>query len=563
MKKVLIILVLLSFTINGFGRIVNKTKPSQKPLKKTNDSFKEIKDTIKDTIKDRMVRTYIIEYNFQTGLFPNKKKIKPRVDVPVVFKITNINRLAYTVKIESKDSVIGFSDLSDLERLLTKDEVTKIADDLKKLETSIPLQNNNLPVNPEDFLKTDNKKDTTLTKLVNDINKTNIELLDQLNTQINSLIKNTDKKRLSLDSIIIPKRLDDNFPFHFTTQIALTETYLNILEKHQTLITLWSGYLQVNTFINNPLLNLENLTETKDTLLIIYNKYNNNKNILNDFNLLVNRFQNLYNSLKLNPEITKQTNYGGSIKLLNIADNLNIEVKSLQQQIDIIKFATLKKNIDQIYSLLVLNNDTTSLFEYVSDPIQPFQDIAIFTVKVNKKDKDNSLFFNERDFSYRANTKHGIRYDLNIGLAGSFYAKDNFHEINVDTLNVRRIYKADKSGFSPSFVGFFTTSYRSATHFTGGLSVGLGIGADDGSIKLDNFFVGLSGIFGRYERINLTTGVSLKSLPRLNNGYKEGQEVPNNFTLDNITTKSYQPGFFIALTYNLTKGVKDQLKFLK
>ncbi len=559
MKKLILIFFLFSFSINGFGQKDIDILPSQNETKMVND-------TLKKKLKDRNVRTYVIEYDFQTGLFPNRKKLKPRVDVPVVFKITNINRLAYTVKIESKDSVIGFSDLSGMEMLLTKKEVDEIVENVKKTETNPPLQNNNLPVKGSDFLTSENGKTKEVpAEIVNEINQTNSKLLEQLNTKINEIIKGTYElsTKIDNDTLKISANLVEKFPYHFKAQNDLTELYILILVKHQTIISLWNEYRQARTYINDPLLTEKNIADIKDSLSIAQKKFSDNKNVLNDFNLLINRFQNLYNSMKSNPEITQQANYGGSIKLFSIVDNLNIEVKSVKQQIDAVKFDVIKDNVNQIYSLFFLENEKYPLFEYVSDPIQPFQDVAIFKVKVQKNDKDASLFYNERDFSYKEFTRHGIRFDLNIGIAGSFYNKDNFYDIKADSNGVRRITNADKSGFSPSFVGFFTTSYRSATHWTGGLSVGLGISADDGTITLENFFIGPSLIVGRYERVNLTTGVSLKNLRKLDNGFKEGQEVANATIIEGVTTKSYEPGFFIALTYNLTKGVKNNVKQIK
>ena len=122
--------------------------------------------------KAKEVRTYVVEYDFETGLFPNGKKIRPRVDVPIVFKIKNINRLAYTISVKSKDSVIGFTDLSGLEKLIDKKEVEKIEADLKKAQTPITLQSNTLSVNAEDFKYI---KTPIFKALVNDINNANVK----------------------------------------------------------------------------------------------------------------------------------------------------------------------------------------------------------------------------------------------------------------------------------------------------------------------------------------------------------------------------------------------------
>lgn len=538
MKKTLLIIILLSFSINGFGQ------------KK------------KDTLSDNKVRTYVIEYNFQTGLFPNRKKLKPRVDVPVVFKITNINRLAYTVKIESKDSVIGFSDLRGMEKLLTKDEVGEIEKNLKKAETNAPLQNNMHPFKDSDFLKSDNKTKNSNLKNAEEINRNNSELLVQINSKINELTKFTNdfSTKINRDSVKISDSLEARFPYHFKVQTDLADLYLLILWKHKIIISLWNDYRQVRTYINDPLLNEKNIEKLKDSLLFAHNRFSANKNIQNDFNLLISRFQNLYISMKSNPEIPQNTNYGGSIKLFSIADNLNLGVQSIKQQVEAVKFDTLKDNLIQIYSLLFLENEKFSLFEYVSDPLQPFQDVAIFKVKVDKNDKDASIFYNERDFSYKEFVRHGIRFDLNIGVAGSLYNKDCFYEIKVDSMGNNRITNTNKSGFSPSFVGFFTTSYRSATHFTGGLSLGLGISADEGAITLENFFIGPSLIVGRYERVNLTAGVSFKNLRKLDSSFKEGQQVSNATTIEAVTTKSYEPSFFYSTYLQSYQRCKKQCK---
>lgn len=581
MKNIILIVFVLSFSINGFAQKKNKIEVTTERKYTINGediiendtvsiSKKKLLKSKKDSL-DHNVRTYVIEYDFQTGKFPDGKRIKPRVDVPVVFKIININRLAYTVKVTSKDSIIGFSDLSGLELLLKKNEVKETAENIKKAEPNSELLNNNLPVNKNDFIYNETKKeDKLLTSkeaevLVNKINDKNLLFLEQLNTKINEL--NTSNKIVNTKLIInfekLEPILEKKFPYHFKAQNDLANLYLVILQKHDGILHLWNDFLQVNTLINNPLLTNKDLEKNNDGITNVYNKFNENRNILNEFNLAVTSFQNQYKTLKENPEITNQTNYGGSIKLFNIVDHLNSNVEGIKKQIDTVKFDDLKQKIDQLNTLLISNEDKNSLFEYVSNPIQPNQDVAIFKVKVDKNDKNASLFYNERDFTYKAFTRHGIRFDLNLGVAGSFHKKNSTYEIKADSLGVNRITNTNSSGFSPSFVGFFTTSYRSSTHWSYGLSAGVGISADDGTLALDNFFIGPSLIVGRYERVNLTAGVSLKNLPILNSNYKEKDIVSNTTSIEAVTTKSYQSGFFIALTYNLTKGVKNNVKQIK
>ena len=201
--------------------------------------------------KAKEVRTYVVEYDFETGLFPNGKKIRPRVDVPIVFKIKNINRLAYTISVKSKDSVIGFTDLSGLEKLIDKKEVEKIEADLKKAQTPITLQSNTLSVNAEDFKYI---KTPIFKALVNDINNANVTLLEDLNAKLNEVSKSFKNKEIALDKTALKASLSDNFRSHFQYQTDLANLYLKIVVKRESLISFGNDYLKIKEMIKNPIL---------------------------------------------------------------------------------------------------------------------------------------------------------------------------------------------------------------------------------------------------------------------------------------------------------------------
>ncbi|HEU4496831.1 MAG TPA: hypothetical protein VFR70_07240, partial [Flavobacterium sp.] len=213
--------------------------------------FKNLqKDTLlKDSLKDRQIRTYVVEYDFSTGLFPNRKQIKPRVDVPIIFKIKNINRLAYKIDIACRDSIIGHTDLIGLETLIKKNEAEKLKTDLKKAETPAVVQANILPVNKYDF----RKPDKDFTTLIDSINKFEVSLLKKLETKLAEIqsasetkadpaniekpdstqkkdtihiekanpanIKEPDNTHIEIE---IPIILEQKIPYHFTFQVNLT-----------------------------------------------------------------------------------------------------------------------------------------------------------------------------------------------------------------------------------------------------------------------------------------------------------------------------------------------------
>ncbi|QBN19914.1 hypothetical protein [Flavobacterium nackdongense] len=512
-------------------------------------------DNINRKVDPKLTNTYVVEYDFQTGTFL-KNNLKIKVSNPVVFKITNINRLAYSVNIKASDSIIGYSDLSGLEDLLKKQDIENTKKEIAIIAKNTASPAAVVPVNKEDFIE--KSKSSDIVKGMNNFQK---DLSNEINEKLSEIAKDPNSSsNTKMNEIKIPKKLEEEFPFHFEAQKNLTEIYLEILQKHQKMISLCNDYLKIRAMINDPLLTKQMVDDKQILLDSIFTDFNKNKNIFSDFDMLYRRFQNLYTSIKSNPEIARNTNFGGSIKLFSIIDNQNIEVNSLKQQIDLLKYEKVRQDIIQIHRFLILNQDKTQLFEYVSEPIQPTQDIVIFKVDIKKNDKDQSLFFNERKFSHKEFTKYGLRLDLSLGCAGSYHNKDNFYDMQVNSKNENVIVEKNTVGFTPSFVGLFTTSLRSASNWTYGLSVGLGISADEGTIAFDNFFVGPSIIIGKYERVAVTTGVSFKSLPTLNSSYKVGDIVPNAFTLENVSTKSYQAGFFLSLTYNITKGVKENIK---
>lgn len=522
MKKLLLSIVIITFAIKGFGQDTTEKK---------------------DEIKQNKIRTYVIEYDFQTGLFPNGKKIKPKVNEPIVFKIKNINRLAYTVKVTAKDSTIALSDIPKQFEIYKQEKVETAK---KELEA----------------VKPTNKTEIKTVEASDLIGKKSEQELNLINKNLNLSAHQINQDKLSTESSANSLQLEKipGLSTHFTAQKELTDLYINIRKQYNKLNTLLDDYLFVTATINDPLLTeLSYNAKYKDRIAGIKESIESNRSVYNDFNTLVSDFQSAYKSLILNPELSKTFNYGGTIKLTSLAENQEEEVKELKAVVEKIKFRDIRYNLEQATRLF----ENPLLFEYTSSPIQPIQDLAIFNIDIVKKDKENSLFYDERKFSRSVFTKHGIRLDASLGLAGSFFSKSSVYALQFNNGDEQQVAELNKFQFNPSFVGFFTTSYRSSSHFSGGLSLGLGFNVDEGKLILDNFYIGPSLIVGKYERITLTAGGTFKNIPRLNNAFNVGDIVPNSYTLDNITTESYRFGYFFGVSYNITRGVKDQLKFLK
>jgi len=526
MKNILFIIAIL-LSINSFGQ---ETVTNKNSIYKKNGE-----------IQTRKIRTYVLEYDFQTGLFPNGKKIKPRVNEPLVFKIKNINRLAYSVNITAKDSSIAISGIPEQFELYKKKEIMDTKDALVTATTPTPSPDINIEKS--------------------DLLDQNIKInVDQLNNIISTSAQNLDGK--STSDILRSTQFDtiSGISTLIDVQRRITILYDAIFSKNDQLNSLLGDYLYVETTINDPLLTqAQYQNNNKPKIDSIKNRLDSNKNVYSEFNTLVHQFNSGYKILKSNNELAKTFNYRGIVKLSSYADNQNQDIEELNEIVKKLDFKKIRSDLEQATRLF----EDESLFEYTSLPIQPIQDVAIFKVSIVKKEKENSLFDNDRTFTRGIFTKHGIRLDASIGIAGSFFPNATKYELQFNNKDQNQIAKIDENQFNPSFVGLFTTSYRSSSHFSGGLSLGLGLNADDGKLIIDNFYVGPSLIIGKYERMSITTGGTFKNIPTLNDSFQVGQTVPNSYNLNNITTESYKFGFFIAISYNLTKGVKDQLKFLK
>lgn len=517
----------------------------------------EASDSINRKTGRGKTNTYVIEYDFKSGYFKtNNQRII--VNSPVVFKITNINRLAYDVIVKAKDSVIGISEMEDAYEMFKNEQIKKLEDQIK---TSDINKTNFQPITAvvsEDFkgLAKENKE------LKKSINHFITELFSKSNLSLNTLVEDEIKTAFaSIKEIKIPEKIDEDLSNHLELQKKLTIIYWKIIEKYYTILNLSKDYLHIGTLINNPLLSYKNQIDNEKLNSIVVD-FEKNKIIQDDISLLVNQFQSLYNAIKTNTQLGKSTNYGGVLKLNYISDNQNIEVNHINEKINKINFDKLREELIQLKNLMTTENENL-IFEYVSHPIQPYQDVVIFDVEIKKKKIDNNLINNSRKFSHKEFVRHGLRLDASLGVAGSLHSDKYSHTVKLNQNNENVIMKNDKSIFTPSFVGFFTASRRSATHFSWGFSIGIGVSAFEGSLTFDNFFVGPSLIVGKYERVTLTSGISIKNLPVLNNGYKEGDILPLQYTIENVSDKNYVPGFFISLSYNLTKGVKDNIKHMK
>ncbi len=580
--------------------------------------------------------TFVIEYDYKDGVYTrNLPKLK--VGTPVVFKITNINRLAYDASISTKDSLLsgtfsfdspysylpikasepkskneninstnnqpkdittinnadvsksseGKADILKEINVISKQEIlkkeiqeltNKLSDEKRNLKNLIDL--NNIEINKlREEIKNDTLKTNLNNNLITDINKVNQSLiLFETSLSTNQIIRNNNlEKQANVDNILelrgeLLKKQEMFDSLELVKNEALKKfsddqekliiAFVDLKSYYEKVDRITNYYKEVYEITSNTELTQEQYQkEYKESLMKVLLNINYFRDDLSKFKEKCGDFDMAYNYIKYNPGLESVLNYGGIVKMYAHADYLNEHLNNIKKNIQSFDFDEMINYMTQNIPLL----DKESTYYVVSNPIQPIFDVAIFNIDIKKRNNNRSTLKAERKFSHKEYTYGGTRLDFGIGLAGSLYPNARSYELVIGQDSVQ-IHQKSKQIFVPSVLGMATMSYRSASYVTYGASVGLGIDVTNGKIQLSNFFAGPSIIFGKHDRLTFTTGASVRAIDRLKGNYSVNTNMPiteSSSDLKNFVTTEYRVGFFVSLTYNLTRGVKDNVQIIK
>ena len=561
-----------------------------------------------------LTNTFQVEYDYVKGTY-EQNNLRPKVNTPVIFKILNINRLAYNVSVACRDSILAESNLANdaaltspkildeelkaaeriaaktaelaAPKLTDKGDFTKAA--IKEFginsEVAIAVLNSklsesqSLSVEIAEIEKKINDLNITKEDLILKINETEKKLQEVISDSVRAkevvkkdiyvLTKNSIDTLISQQNDTLIKKKEENkknvidkiaFENFRRRNDEVSKTFENLRLTFNNILKIKYLNNEVSMIVNDPLLTYPQYSHKyKSKVEELLSKAILIANDINAFEDNYYKFNNEYDAIKYNWELQSILEESGRQKLFwdienkkKYADRMNEEFNKLDLRTVILKMQEAAKLMD--------NPETYSL---VSSPIQPIYDVVIFDVDIQKKNKDGNSFHNERKFSHKEFTTNGMRLDFSLGMAASYFHNAPTYDLGVNTAGNISILQEQKHLFVPSFLGLFTASYRNARHLAIGASVGLGIDATDGKLQLNNFFAGPSLIWGKQERVSLTLGGTLKSIAKLKSNYEIGQEVGTATDIINFTKEVYKFGFFISITYNLTKGVKKQLKNVK
>lgn len=510
---------------------------------------KELKD---DESKLKEFKSFIeIEYDEK-----NLEKVKSKTD-----KIKT-NLLAAEKKLE-EFSLLTAKKNKDANEQNSHNDLSSY---LKNFADSLKIENQ-----VESILKAitlDKKKIDSVNVLLESISKKKISINDISGT-IDNKVLNKIKDSITNKSVKIQDLIQDFDVLvkkYASDQIALQEAFSKLNDSYQNILKLKQGYLEIKSMADDPYLTLslyeqqyQKIAESKYEQLVLQ------KELILSFKKHFQEVEIKYSNLKYNPYLSEYLNYGGLTKLFAQADYMKELADRIHLEVSDLNLELIFDKMRHMISLL----KSTSTYEYISAPLQPKQDAIVFDIKITKKENNQAHISEQKSFKHTEFTRGGTRIDFSIGLSASYFSHSNTYEFGFatdPTTNEPYTTLAQKNSSLtvPSLVGLVTMSRRRVQNAAYGVSAGLGIDVVNGKIQLSNFFMGPTILFGKYERIFVTLGPTFRNVGQLKSGYSVGDRVNQNTdSIENFLTDKYKIGWFAAITFNLTKGVKANYKKLK
>lgn len=202
-------------------------------------------------------------------------------------------------------------------------------------------------------------------------------------------------------------------------------------------------------------------------------------------------------------------------------------------------------------------------FKVQSAPIQVDGDFVAFKLKITPAQVNDLMPYEiSREFPVEIPVKGGLKVDFSVGPAISFgdNSKDEvfYLENTTKTDTVQLKQRNNNNAISPGIAAMMHFGPRTGKDWrvAGMFGVGAGFqGVED--VKL-SIYGGLSAVFGKRERIMLSTGVSYLRVSRLKDAeYVVNKEYASSLiSIGQASEKVFKPSFFISLSYNLSNRLE-------
>jgi len=570
--------------------------------------------------------TKTIVYDFKMKEFI-RSNVKPHINEPLVFKVININRIAYEVDITSENIAISDEFLNAPSKSIAiEPESLKKEEEVKEKVVTTPdfsassqkneknadkslLENDAVKITSDAMKVIDNEKDKLIKKEIA-IDSLKVELFieknidpiaiqkkgaDSIAYQQEKLEKEMQNK-VDYDNAVAAKdsikaeiaRAKDKlvedlkakklaFKAAMVTFERLKDNYLNLLKKAQLLTKIENHYEEFRCLALNPILTRQYYLKLRRMPFFIAKS-------ISRYELQIDDFQNEFNHFN--------SRFDSAMNDWELMDALESDAKGIVR----VKYQQLKEEADKMKAKMDGYDLTSKLrkvhaidrilyneegYQAASTPIQPLEDYVSFKVKIKNRDpKKQSEYEDVMEINHIEYAKGGVRFDFSTGIAFDFPLEkqdndddDYFDAYEISDVKVpisgvqtnigKQIKGTSRNYFRPSLAGLFHTSFRTSNYVSLGLTLGASLNVE--KFDLNSLYVGPSLLLGKKQKFIFTTGPAFKQMDILKRNYSLNQIYQLNELNDSsvVTSKQFRIGLFFAITYNLTQNQKSNFKLVK
>jgi len=550
----------------------------------------------------------VISYNAQTGNATKYPVYKIFQDGYIIFEIRDINLFRYTVTLtQVQNNVINSTRLSegnteininpnifsvsnlalDLPSFYVKKDLdTKVLSDFTKVQSDTELSMSRKKWEIEESVS--NYKNAI--ERCNKREEINNKIAD-IDSNISKLMKDKEKK-ISLNKVkqeLVLELSKINLLQTDSSDKAFISNYPTLKDTNtKELQELENKLNEANFNYNSKLNEQENANANLFNLNFSIENYNNSLIQLNGLSNLYHRLINvLYSDQKFEviqierDKIVKdvfqineasadlilkyayerlknlQTNYLAFLQAYsNITKpddtikEINNKLTTFQNQIDIEKYQSFFLQIAKVYDAI---NERNFTLKYQTLIVSDNADVISYNLLcMPQMNLPSSVETKPINFKYDVKIEGGLKIDISTGIFWNFLANNNKYRFEEVTDSTTRVIKEkNKNMFIPSFGVLFNLYKRSNKN----LKFGANFGISTNTEKL-NYYLGLSLLFGRSERVNLNFGIVGTQVDMVSDKYDTNEilQVPIGDLPSSVPLRNPSPfrfGVFVGLSFNL------------
>jgi hypothetical protein len=376
---------------------------------------------------------------------------------------------------------------------------------------------------------------------------------DSIESAINKVKGSDPDNAAQLDSLKINKRIIEYFTLRFS---GMTDQANTVYDAYLSIEELKRFHNSINHLLKSTSLNKARFIKHLDSLALVHEDIYNNRSLLYQiFNDRISEFRGYYNDFQSDDTI--QVVYKLNADYASYVKSVKASVDSLESyQKEFFKQRTYQSMVDTLD--MALFRARYDIFRDITfdEQILPKKDELIIDVQYKlfnpEKPKEAGI---DTKFEKKFQVRNGAKITFSTGLTFSFGMHDRKYSIiPSDTTESFSMIKEDENNdvLLPNISVLMHVLYRARGTVTAGLSWGLG--ANVSSIATMNFYLGPSIVIGRDERFIVSGGITAAPVDYLNGKYETDVLIKTeDIDAQNLVQKTFRTGWFIGLSYNLSR----------